>query len=68
MQVSPVPAHYMLLRDNSLVAFTALIIAEIDSAATHHSEKRDTRHPSHSKLHTRAMHLLTHSPALTAHS
>jgi hypothetical protein len=29
----------MLLRDNSPVAFTTLIIAEIDSAATHHSER-----------------------------
>ena len=29
----------MLLRDNSPVAFTMLIIVEIDSVASHHSER-----------------------------
>jgi hypothetical protein len=34
VQVSP--ASTLLLRDNSPVAFTTLIIAQIDSAATRH--------------------------------
>jgi hypothetical protein len=37
VQVSP--ASTLLLRDNSPVAFTTLIIAEIDSVATCHSER-----------------------------
>jgi hypothetical protein len=37
VQVSP--ASTLLLRDNSSVAFTTLIIAHIDSAATRHSER-----------------------------
>jgi hypothetical protein len=32
-------ASTLLLRDNSPVTFTALIIAQIDSAATRHSER-----------------------------
>jgi hypothetical protein len=37
VQVSP--ASTLLLRDNSPVAFTTLIIAQIDIVATHHSER-----------------------------
>ena len=37
VQVSP--ASTLLLHDNSPVAFTMLIIAEIDSTATHHIER-----------------------------
>jgi hypothetical protein len=33
------PASTLLLRDNSHVAFSMLIIAEISSMATHHSER-----------------------------
>jgi hypothetical protein len=33
------PASTLLLRDNWPVAFTTLIIAEIDSVATRHSER-----------------------------